>query len=135
MDVWLKLIKCIFPFLELYFLSVLADFQLSLHIISCYYFFDKYEGCKAKFIVLFWSQDPYICFLGDLHPSVKFCLKIAKTENCQKWKLLGLQVAKIEGCQNCKLTRLQVAKIASCQNCQNCKLSKLKIAKLLNCQN
>ena len=30
----------------------------------------------------------------------QFCLKIAKTENCQNWKLLELKAAKIEGSQN-----------------------------------
>jgi hypothetical protein len=31
-----------------------------------------------------------------LDPIQKFGLKIAKTENCQNWKLLELKIAKIE---------------------------------------
>ena len=53
----------------------------------------------------FWSQDPYnryvvVVLVGLIQ---KFCLKIAKIENCKNWKLLGLQVVKIAICQNCKL--------------------------------
>ena len=44
----------------------------------------------------FWSQDPYnryvVLVLGSIQ---KFCLKIAKIENCQNWKLLGLKVVKL----------------------------------------
>ena len=88
----------------------------------------------------FWSQDPYnryvvvvvvvvLVLLGSIQ---KFCLKIAKIENCQNWKLLGLKIAKIASCQNCKLPKLQVAKIASCQNC---KMPKMQVAKIENCKN
>ena len=51
----------------------------------------------------FWSQDPYnryvvlVVVVGSIQ---KFCLKIAKIENSQSWKLSKLKVAKIEGCQN-----------------------------------
>ena len=58
-----------------------------------------------------------LLFLFLLGPFQKFCLKIAKIENCQNWKLLGLKIAKIEGCQNCKLPKL--------------KLPKLKVAKIV----
>ena len=59
----------------------------------------------------------------------KFCLKIAKIENCQNWKLLGLKIAKIVSCQNCKLPKLQVAKI------ENCKLPKLKVISIFLAKN
>ena len=49
----------------------------------------------------FWSQDPYNRYVVLLVGSIqKFCLKIAKIEIGQSWKLLKLKVAKIEGCQN-----------------------------------
>ena len=70
----------------------------------------------------FWSQDPYNRYVLVVGSIQKICLKIAKIENCQNWKLLGLKVVKIASCQNCKLPELQVAKI---ENCQNCKLPKI----------
>ena len=89
-------------------------------------------NCSSFFIecVPFWSQDPYnryvvvVLVVGSFQ---KFCLKIAKIENCQNWKLLGLKVVKNASCQNCKLPKLLVAKIASCQNW---KLPKLQVVKV-----
>ena len=82
---------------------------------SVYLEVTKYKKCLS-----FWSQDPYnlyvvVVVVGSIQ---KFCLKIAKIENCQNWKLLGLnfvkfQVAKIASCQNWKLPKLQVAKVES----------------------
>ena len=43
--------------------------------------------------------DMLLMFL--LEPIQKFCLKIAKTENCQTWKLLDLKAAKIVKIENC----------------------------------
>ena len=57
-----------------------------------------------------------------LQPIQKICLKIAKIDNCQNWKLLELKVAKIESTQNWKLLNLKVekmkvAKIAKVESC------------------
>ena len=59
----------------------------------------------------FWPKELLLLFFL-LDPIQKFCLKIAKTENCQTWKLLDLKAAKIESCQNWKLPKLKDAKIA-----------------------
>ena len=89
---------------------------------------------------IFWSQDPYnryIVVVVVLWSIQKFCLKIAKIENCQNWKLVGLQVVKIASCQNFKLPKVKIAKIASCQSWkwfQYC-LLKVSIFDELSCQN
>ena len=67
-----------------------------------------------------------------LDPIQTFCLKIAKTKNCQNWKLLELKAAKIASCQNWKLPKLKIAKLL---NCQNLKLPKIKVAKIKKYQN
>ena len=80
--------------------------------------FSIYHCLKGIKKACFWSQDPYNRYVVVLVGSFqKFCLKIAKIENCQNWKLLGLKVVKIASCQNCKLPKLKIAKITSCQNC------------------
>ena len=90
----------------------------------------------------FWSQDPYILFVGD-STKLKICytllemsyivyigwismailiIQVAKFESGQLWKLTKLKVDKIEYCQNWILQKLKFAKTENFQSWQNWKL-------------
>ena len=80
---------------------------------------------------IYWSQDPYICFLGDL-TSVKICyISLIWVRKCIRWIFREILII-IESCQNWKLPRLKVVKT---ERCPHWKLPKLKVAKIGNCQN
>ena len=58
-------------------------------------FLDFRAATGSLMSLYFWSQDPYNRYVLLLGSIQKFCLKIAKIENCQNWKLLGLKVVKV----------------------------------------
>ena len=90
--------------------------------------FDLVEQIYTPILsTFFWSQDPYILFLGDLKHSVKICyIMLEMSYKVYRMNFYGnFEIVK---CQNGKLLKLKIV------SCQNWKLPILKIAKIENCQ-